>query len=432
MDTIYALSSGHPPAGVAVIRVSGLHARLAVETLAGSLPEPRRATLRALHAENGTILDDALVLFFPAPRSFTGEDCAEFHIHGGRATILAVLEALSSVDGLRQADPGEFTRRAFENGCMDLTAAEGLADLIAAQTEMQRRLARELSQGGLSSLYESWAARLTHARAMIEASLDFADEEDVPVDVADEVASEIEALHMAVAAHLADAEIGERIRDGFRIVLAGAPNAGKSSLLNALARRDVAITSEEAGTTRDILSVDLDVGGYAVTVSDTAGLRETEAPVEREGIRRATRAIAEADLVLHLVPVAESANELAETGPAVWIVRTKADLEPVAVEERRVSVRTGEGLAELINEIRIHLTARLGSHISGLPNRTRHRNHLQTCLRALDQARNVPAQAPELRAEALRVAADCLGRITGRVDAEDLLDVIFGQFCIGK
>lgn len=433
MDTIYALSSGSPPAGVAIIRVSGSKAPLALEALAGTLPEPRRATLRTLRASDGTVLDEALALNFPAPNSFTGEHCAEFHIHGGRATIHAVLAALSSLDGLREAEAGEFTRRAFLNGRMDLTAAEGLADLIAAQTEMQRRLAQELSQGGLSALYDGWATRLTHARAMIEASLDFSDEEDIPVDVAHYVTEEIDALRDAISAHLAQASVGEIIREGFRIVLAGAPNAGKSSLLNALARRDVAIVSEEAGTTRDIISVDLDLGGYAVTISDTAGLRKTDSAVEVEGIRRANQAIAEADLVLHLVPVDASVQDVSppEAGD-MWVVRTKMDLFRTKDFSRMVSTVSGEGMAELIDEIRAHLTERLGSNNGSLPNRTRHRNHLEACLRALGQARDLSRTSPEILAEALRAAGDSLGRITGRIETEDLLDVIFAQFCIGK
>lgn len=433
MDTIYALSSGNPPAGVAVIRVSGRDVRNAVEALAGTVPQPRRASLRSIRDRNGSILDEGLVLFFPGPNSFTGEDCVEFHVHGGRATVMAVLVSLSSLEGLREAEPGEFTRRAFENGRMDLTAVEGLADLIAAQTEMQRRLAHELAQGGLSSLYDGWAERLTRARAMIEAALDFADEEDVPVDVADEVAGEIAALRQAIAAHLEEATIGERIRDGFRIVLAGAPNSGKSSLLNALARRDVAIVSEEAGTTRDIISVEMDIAGYAVTVSDTAGLRETGAPVEREGIRRANQAIADADLVLHLVPADETNDKRLPANAATWIVRSKADLAGgVTGELRRISATTGEGINALIDDVRHHLETRFCLHGAALPNRTRHRNHLETCLRALDQARDIPSEAPELRAESLRLAGECLGRITGKVETEDLLDVIFAQFCIGK
>ncbi|OJU86366.1 MAG: tRNA uridine-5-carboxymethylaminomethyl(34) synthesis GTPase MnmE, partial [Shinella sp. 65-6] len=299
-DTIFALSSGGLPSGVAVIRLSGLQSREVVARMCGTVPAPRHAALRSIRDRNGDVLDEGIVLFFPGPHSFTGEDSAELQIHGGRATVKAVLAALAEFEGMRAAEAGEFSRRAFLNGRMDLVEVEGLADLIAAETEIQRRLAAEQASGGLSRLYDSWAKRLTHARAMIEAELDFADEDDVPGSVASQIWDDMHALQQDILNHLADARVGEIARDGLKVVIAGPANAGKSSLLNYLAKRDIAIVTDIPGTTRDVLHVDLDISGFAVRLYDTAGLRETEDIVEQEGIRRTWLSMAEAHLVLLL------------------------------------------------------------------------------------------------------------------------------------
>ena len=287
-DTIFALSSGHGRSGVAVVRLSGPGAATALKALGGTVPEPRMAALRTLREPaTGDALDRALVLFFPAPRSFTGEDMAEFHVHGGHAVVSGVVDALSDLPGMRAAEAGEFARRAFENGKLNLTEIEGLADLIDAETRAQRLQALRQTQGALGEIYEGWRGKLVEALSLVEAALDFSDEADVPALVEEKARPVVAELEAAMTAHLGDARRGERLRAGFTVVLAGSPNAGKSSLLNALARREVAIVSEQAGTTRDVLEVHLDLAGLPVTVLDTAGLREAEGSIEEEGIRRA-------------------------------------------------------------------------------------------------------------------------------------------------
>ena len=329
--TIYALSSGALPSGVAVMRISGPGTRFGLETLCGCVPAAREATLRTIRDRNGLALDRGLVIFFPGPASFSGEDCAELHLHGGRAVVAAVSEALGALEGFRYAEAGEFTRRAFENGKLDLTRVEGLADLVAAQTEMQRRMALDQAGGALQALYDGWMRRLTHCRALVEAGLDFSDEDDVPEDVSDGVRSDIRDIRGEMAAHLDRARTGEFVRDGCRVAIAGAPNAGKSSLLNALARREVAIVSDEPGTTRDVLTVTLDLDGYAVIVQDTAGLREAVEKVEQEGIRRAQAAIDAADIVLFLCDLSSMASVPAVVRDKTILVGTKADLVREAV-----------------------------------------------------------------------------------------------------
>ena len=437
-DTIFALSSGGLPSGVAVIRLSGPGSAQAVRTLCGVQPAPRRASLQSIRNRNGETLDKGLILFFPGPNSFTGEDCAEFQIHGGRATVKAVLAELAGMAGLRAAEAGEFSRRAFLNGRMDLVEVEGLADLIVAETEMQRRLAAEQSSGGLSTLYDSWAKRLTHARAMIEAELDFADEDDVPGSVADTIWQDMRGLEQDILNHLSGARAGEIVRDGLKVVIAGPPNAGKSSLLNHLARRDVAIVTEIPGTTRDVLHVDLDLDGFAVRLYDTAGLRETDDIVEREGIRRTHRSLAEAHLVL-LLSASDNpdwAGLLPDYDGPVVRVRTKADMRdaswPQPEADVMISVRTGEGVADLLDQVGAHLPDLDHGSALTLPTRQRHADNLSAARGHIEAALVDHAGGLDIQAEHLRLAGQALGRVTGRVDVENLLDVIFSEFCIGK
>lgn len=435
-ETIFALSSGAPPAGIAIVRISGARVRFAIETFCGSLPPARKAVLRSIRSNRSEDIDTGLVLFFPAPHSFTGEDCGEFHIHGGRSVISALLAELGRLPGFRPAEAGEFTRRAFENGRLDLTAVEGLSDLVAAETEMQRRLALEHARGKLASLYDEWARTLTRCRALVEAGIDFADEGDVPDDVAEDIRAELGLLRIALAAHLEDAKAGAIIRDGFRVAIAGPPNAGKSSLMNALARRDVSIVSPEPGTTRDILTVTLDLGGYAVILQDLAGLRETAGAVEQEGIRRAMGAIAEADLVLLLGDHEEPpAAGLLDMNVAIVRVGTKSDLvapEMLSWADISISTVTGAGLPELVDLLKRRVAAATARSANTIPARLRQRGCLAQALDHLDRAVRDDRLPAELLAEELRAAAQSLGRITGRVDVEDLLDVIFASFCIGK
>jgi tRNA modification GTPase len=435
-DTIFALSSGPPPSGVAIIRVSGPLVRFGLETLIDSIPEPRRATLASVRVD-GELIDRGLVLFFPSPASFTGEDVAEFHVHGGRAVVAALLGALSALPGFRPAEAGEFTRRAFQNDRLDLTQVEGLADLVAAETEAQRRQALRQSDGALSRLYEGWRERLLRARALIEAELDFPDEEDVPGSVSAEAWEIVAALEQELVNHLADRR-GERIRDGAEVVILGAPNAGKSSLLNAITRRDVAIVAPEPGTTRDMIEVRLDLGGYPVTLVDTAGLREAEGMVEREGIRRAEARARDADLVLWLF----DASKPPTPSPVPDAIRIATKIDLIDSDAERSRVRTAAdialsalqcaGLDTLLDLLAKHLAKALPAVESPLITRARHRAAVSACAEAVRAAVREAEMPLEVRAEYLRQAADSLARITGRIDVEDLLDVIFRDFCIGK
>ncbi|MCX5520689.1 tRNA uridine-5-carboxymethylaminomethyl(34) synthesis GTPase MnmE [Kaistia defluvii] len=436
-DTIFALSSGAAPSGVAVIRLSGKGVRFGLETLLGGVTPARLATLRTLRApDTAEILDRGLVLFFAGPASFTGEDVAELQVHGGRAVIASVLKALGSLPGYRHAEAGEFTRRAFENGRADLTEIEGLADLVAAETEMQRRLAIRQADGGLRMLYETWRHRLIRARALIEAGLDFVDEEDVPDDVMAPAWSEAAGVAREMAGHLDDQHFGERVRDGFEVVLLGPPNAGKSSLMNALVRREAAIVTAEPGTTRDLIEVSLDIAGHAVTLVDTAGLRDTESVVEREGIARARRRAGTADLVLALSDN-DSWSETIPEGPASLRVRTKIDLldsdakRVLEAADIGVSARDGTGLDRLVAAIGDALDLARPMP-TALITRSRQRDGITRSLGFLQELARDGDRAIEVKAELLRGAADALGRVTGKVDVEDLLDVIFAEFCIGK
>jgi tRNA modification GTPase len=442
-DTIVAPASGMSLAAVAVIRISGPTTRAVLETLCGGAPPPRHASLRAIGLPAAPPIDRGLVLSFEGPSSFTGEDMAELHVHGGRAVIGAVIDAVLALPGTRLAEPGEFARRAFENGKLDLTEVEGLADLINAETEAQRRQALAQAEGSLRALYEGWRAELVRAQALIEAGLDFADEGDVIADVAAKADPVVAGLRAAIARHLADG-CGERLRDGFKVVIAGAPNAGKSSLLNALAKRDAAIVSEEAGTTRDIIEVHLDLGGVPVMLVDTAGLREAEGKVEAEGIRRAMARAGDADLVLWIVdgtapqwdaPQGIASRKPGEGGTVAITVLNKIDLAPDAGTARdaiRVSAKTGEGIEQLIDMLADKAALETGQG-AGAPvlTRARHRVELEAAHAALERYGD-RASAPELKAEELRIGAHHLGRLTGRIDVEEVLGAIFAEFCIGK
>jgi tRNA modification GTPase len=524
-STIFALSSGRPPAAIAVVRISGPGARLALETLAGRVPEPRRAALARLRDPlNGEPLDEALALWFPSPRSETGEDMAELQLHGGRAVTAAVLAALGRLPGFRPAEAGEFTRRAFEDGRLDLTAVEGLADLIGAETEAQRRQAFRQLKGLLGDRAETWRGRLIGALALVEAGIDFSDEGDVPQDLLTPALEIARALRDEISAVLAQAGRGERLRDGLVVAIAGPPNAGKSTLLNRIAKREAAIVSPFAGTTRDVIEVHLDLDGYPVTLLDTAGVRDTDDPVEQEGVRRARARAAAADLVLWVVsedrpldeqgggnrPLAESAavagaskraeaktatkhdrpltyasrvarhdaSPTAEAGakslnrtspladktaapsassadsvsrspssplndPPLWLVRNKIDLvtRSVASESSStneygfsypISARDGIGVEALLTALEAHVSGFFRE--SGLITRERHRHSLQEteAILARALAEGQGQKREDIVAEELRLAARELGRLTGKVDVEDVLDLIFRDFCIGK
>lgn len=429
-DAIFALASGAGRAAVAVVRISGAGTSGLVEALCAGLPAPRRASLRRLR-HGDAVLDRALVLWLPGPASYTGEDSAELHLHGGPAVVAAVSEALAAL-GARPAEPGEFTRRAFLNGKLDLTAAEGIADLIAAETEAQRRQALRQAEGGLAARHAEWAARLTRLLARQEAFIEF-EEEDLPSDLDARVAAEAAELREEMATLLADGARGEKLREGLSVAILGAPNAGKSSLLNALAGRDAAIVSARAGTTRDVVEARMILAGVPVTLADTAGLREAADEIEAEGIRRAlARAeAAELRLLVFAADAEPDAATLAWRGPDALVVANKADLGAPALEEAlAVSARTGQGLDELRRRLEAAAAARAGLSEAAALTRPRHRAALREAVEWLD--RLPEAGLPELRAETLRNALRALSRLTGRVDVEQVLDLVFSEFCIGK
>jgi tRNA modification GTPase len=445
-DTIYAPATGAGRAAVAVLRISGPRAGDAVRALAGDLPRPRRATLRPL-THGGVALDDALVLWFEGPASYTGEDAAEFHVHGGRAVVEAVLEALAA-EGLRLAEPGEFTRRAFENGKLDLTQAEGVADLIDAETQAQRRQALGQLGGALSERYEAWRGLLVEALAMLEAAVDFPDEA-LPEDVAARARPGLAALEAEIGEALVDAARGRRVRDGFRIALVGAPNAGKSTLLNGLAERDAAIVTSTPGTTRDIIEVPLTLGGYKVLLADTAGLRATEDTIEAEGVRRAQAWAAEADLRLWVIDAAmfhvKQDDEYGVVRPGDWAVINKIDLVDdlrlldlrAALSGRDVSVielaaRKPGGVEQARAALTSHVVQALSGAEFPAATRIRHAESLTEARGYLQRALSDVGLEVELAAEDVRLAARSLSRITGRIDPEDVLDRVFSSFCIGK
>jgi tRNA modification GTPase len=437
-ETIVAPASGTGPAAVAVIRVSGPGTRAVLEALCGGTPPPRHAALRNIGA-GGAPLDRGLVLWFPGPNSFTGEDMAELQVHGSRAVVLAIVDAVLGLSGTRLAEPGEFARRAFENGKLDLTEVEGLVDLMAAETEAQRRQALAQAGGSLRRLYEGWRADLVKAQALVEAGLDFADEGDVAADVSAKARAIAVPLFAAIERHLADRS-GERLRDGIRIVIAGPPNAGKSSLMNALAKRDVAIVSEEAGTTRDIIEVHLDLGGLPVILIDTAGIREAGGKVEAEGVRRALARAEDADLVLWVIDATAPTWELPESlrGIRRIMALNKADIAPNLADVSgrgedlvKVSAKTGQGLDRLIARLDEGAAGEARPSGDVVLTRARHRAELVPARDALQRFVNHDLGA-ELAAEELRIAARHLGRLTGRIDVEEILASIFSEFCIGK
>ncbi|MBN8965671.1 MAG: tRNA uridine-5-carboxymethylaminomethyl(34) synthesis GTPase MnmE [Rhizobiales bacterium] len=465
-DTIFALSSGRLPAAIGVVRISGPRARAALEALARRVPEPRRAGLaRVRDPESGEPIDEALALWFPGPNSETGEDVAELQLHGGTAVVAAVLRVLGRMEGLRLAEPGEFTRRAFEAGHLDLTAVEGLADLVGAETEAQRRQAYRQLKGLLGSRAETWRKQVIEALALVEARIDFSDEADVPEDLVGPALATARSLRGEIAEALAGATRGERLREGLVVAIAGPPNAGKSTLLNRLARREAAIVSPIPGTTRDVIEVHLDIGGYPVTVLDTAGIRDSEDPVEQEGVRRARQRASEADLVLWVTEAVGGAGGVAPSATigwpqqdhlvdhaqpsVVWTVRNKIDLLPHEPKEKNednirnneskssnivfdIAALTGEGLDSFFSCLGHHVAAYFGAE-PALVSRERHRRALQAAQASLDRALAEGSGGREdIIAEELRGAANSLGRLLGRVDVEDVLDAIFRDFCIGK
>ena len=428
MDTIFALSTAQGKSGVAVVRVSGPDAHESALSLCGDVPPVRHAALRVLRDASGRRLDEALVLVFDRDHSFTGEKIVEYQVHSSTAVISALLDTLSGFPGFRPADAGEFTRRALENGRLDLSQVEGLADLIEAETEAQRRQAMRVLSGDLGRRAEDWRQNLIRAAALIEATIDFADE-DVPVDVTPEVRALVHDTARSLETEIRGVGTAERIRTGFEVAIVGAPNVGKSTLLNCLAGRDAAITSEYAGTTRDVIEVRMDLGGLPVTLLDTAGLRETEDAVESIGIERARDRANQADLRVFLVESGESPDFPVQAEDIV--LTAKADL--LGDSANGISGKTGLGVSRLVERIADILKARAGN--AGLATRLRHKQAMQRGLAALQSAEALLAEdapAPDIVAEELRSAIRALDSLVGRVDVENLLDEIFASFCIGK
>lgn len=465
-DTIFALSSGHGKCGVAVIRTSGPASQQALQQLTKLkiFPPPRQVTLTSIICPtSGELLDRGLVVWFSGPRSFTGEDCCEYHVHGGPAVVSGILQALGHLKTLRPAKPGEFTKRAFQNGKLDLTEVEGLGDLIHAETEVQRRQALRQMSGDLGQLYHKWSHRLIRALAHVEAFIDFSEDDHIEEGVLSAVDEEVEKLQKELEEHLKDNRRGERLRDGVQVVLAGATNAGKSSLLNVISQKPTAIVSSIPGTTRDVLETTLNIGGYPIIMSDTAGLRDSEDPIEREGVRRAKARVTEADILVAVIDVSNSSLSqdfilaqlhnmsfrVHEDGPrSVIVVLNKIDLlsqdnlstvqelcrqhglPPICL----LSCHTDEGIGDFLRILRQTLETIYGDPLQGTPTitQTRHRFHLTKCLHALRRYDVYRQQDLVLVAEELRIAHRQLGTITGRVGAEEILDIIFLDFCIGK
>ena len=443
IETIFALSSGFGRAALAVLRLSGPGVKDILTAMVGGVPEPRNATLaRFKDPASGEVVDRGLALFFPAPASFTGEDCAEFHCHGGQAVVAAMMRALAGFKATRPAEPGEFARRAFENGKLDLTEVEGLADLIDAETEAQRRQALRQTQGELRRKVERWRKDLLEASALIEAEIDFADEADVPGAARHQILGIVEGLILQLKDALAAGGAGERLREGMTVVIAGPPNAGKSTLLNALARREAAIVSAIPGTTRDAIEVHLDLAGVPLTLIDTAGLRESEDPVEVIGIGRTRAKAALADLILWLCEAAApEAPSAFQDGSEVWTIFTKTDLaerskvrtDPTDRGGLALSAATGENMDLLLARLTEFAKTATGGGAGALITRERHRRAMSAALAALERAHDeLLFEAPELLAEDLRCAIRALESLVGKIDVEDILGEIFSRFCIGK
>jgi len=435
METIFALASGLLPAGVAVVRLSGAAVKDIVIALTGFLPPPRSMRYSVFKARDGVIIDHGLVVFFPKPHSFTGEDVAEFHLHGGVAVVAYLLQELAAFADCRQAEAGEFSRRAFANGKLDLVQAEGLADLIEAETESQRRLAVMGTSGALASLYRDWRQKLIKARALIEAELDFADEADVPGAVSDRVWPQLTELCAEIGDYISAGERVKAMRDGLKITIAGAPNAGKSSLINRLAGRAVAIVTDMPGTTRDALEIRLTLAGLPVHVSDTAGLRIAESPIEQIGIDIARMRIEEADLVLLVEDMADPQPvDLPETTAPLWHIGNKCD--KVKGDATRwplqISATNGQGWDIFLEKLTAFCQTRSVRIGQLVPARLRQLDLLRSAVAEMMHAIAAPQLGLELRAEHLRRAGDCLGQITGDMNVEDFLDIIFSEFCIGK
>jgi tRNA modification GTPase len=449
-STIFALSSGAGRAGVAVVRLSGPHTRFALETMVGKLPPERRATLQSIRDRHGETIDQGLVLWFPGPQSFTGEDSAEFHVHGSAAVIQDVLEALGCLEGLQPAEAGEFARRAFDHGKLDLTAVEGLADLIDAETTAQRRAALRQADGGLQERYDAWREELVRAMALVEAAIDFIDEGDVAETVSGEAIPVIESIRQQIEAHLSDSARARGLRRGLTLCLAGPPNVGKSSLMNWLAARDVSIVDAEAGTTRDRLEARIVIAGVPVTVVDTAGVRsDPGSRIESEGIARALQAMESADIVI-VMESPESGDagfrtlgvDGAQHDSATVQIRVlnKVDLVPreqVVADDRdgviKISVRHGTGLEALHGVLEAVVARRAGLTEDPVATRLRHVELLDRALDSLARCAEASIlEHPEIVAEHLRAAAGCLGRLTGRIDVEDVLGAVFSEFCVGK
>ena len=437
-DTICALASGLPPSAIAIIRISGpAVAEIGSSFLESGLPGPRRAALTYIYDSAGAQIDQGIALYARAPHSYTGEDTLELYLHGGQAVIDHALRALTSVPGVRLAEPGEFTRRAFENGKLDLTEAEGVADIIEAETGAQKAQALRQLSGGLTDIYDGWRDELTGALALVEVIIDFPDEGDVPLDTARPILAVLDKVISEIETSLGDRGVGERIRDGFRIAIVGPPNAGKSSILNRLARREAAIVTDIAGTTRDIVEVRLILGGQIVWVADTAGLRETEDVVEAEGVRRARRAAAEADLRIHVIDGADPSPPPGPIEPQDIVVFNKADARsPVLAPDGAlpVSAVTGDGIAQLESALAGFVSQRAASVEAPVITRARHREKLAAGLTSLTSAHQVLTQdiGAELAAEDIRMALRHLSSVIGKVDVEDVLGAVFSKFCIGK
>ncbi len=433
-DTIFALASGSGRAGVAVIRMSGAQAGVVLKRLAGATPEPRRAALHALRDSDGDVIDQALVLWFPRPRSFTGEDVAEFHVHGGAAVLARMTRVLSEQTDVRMAEPGEFTKRAVLNGKMDLTQAEGLADLIDAQTEAQRRQARRHLEGALGARFQTWRDRLVRAMAFVEAQIDFPDE-DIPEEADRAARDTIVTLKADIAEALHASAQGARLREGVRVALIGKPNAGKSSFFNAMVGSARAIVTDQAGTTRDVLEAALDWGGVPVILTDAAGLRSTENVVEKEGVARAEATAHAADLRILIWDLSDGAPDprlRAWLTSGDLMVGTKSDLVSGGQQGVTVSHVTGDGLDVARERIGARVRELAWDEEAPVMTRERHRAASSDALAALETALEIWDKGPELVGEELRRAADALGRALGRVDLDEILDVVFREFCLGK